>query len=66
MKHPMLKLGLPLLAVIVTGCANMGTGLDSTDSSPNRVSFHLKNSDPVSGSMNATLPDDEPSSAEFF
>jgi hypothetical protein len=66
MKHPMLKLGLPLLAVIVTGCANTGTGLGSTDSSPNRVNFGLKNSDPISGSMNATVPDDQPSSGDFF
>jgi hypothetical protein len=66
MKHPILKLALPLLAVIVTGCANMGTGLGSTNSSPNRVNFSLKNSDAISGSMNARLPDDQPSSADFF
>ncbi len=60
------KLVLPLLAAIATGCASMGTGSGPRDSSASPVNFTLKSSHAVSGSMNATPPDDAPSSAEFF
>jgi hypothetical protein len=60
------RLGLPLLGVLATGCATIGTGLGSMDPSANPVNFTLKSSDAVTGSMNATLPDDEPSSGQFF
>ena len=60
MTHWIVRLGLALL---VTGCAAMGTGVDS---GADAVSFRLKSSDAVSGSMNATAPDDRPSSGQFF
>ena len=66
MTHSIVKLGLPLLAVLATGCASMGTGFDPTDPSASPVNFSLKNSDAVSGSMNAALPDDKPLSGQFF
>jgi hypothetical protein len=64
MTHSIVKLGLPLLAALVTGCASMDTGSGPMDASP--VNFSLKSSDAVSGSMNATLPDDKPSGGQFF
>jgi hypothetical protein len=66
MTHWIVKLGLPLLGALATGCATMGTGPGSTDSSANPVNFSLKNSDAVSGTMNATVPDDAPSGGQFF
>jgi hypothetical protein len=61
------QLGLPLLGALATaGCATVDTGLRSTESSASPVGFELKNSDAVSGSMNATAPDDEPLSGQFF
>ena len=60
------KLGLALLAVIVTGCASVGTGPGSADSSASPVNFSLKNSDAVSGSMNTAVPDEKPSGDQFF
>ena len=66
MRHSIVKLALPLLGLLATGCANMTMELGPTDSSANPVNFSLKSSDTVSGSMNATVPDGEPSSADFF
>jgi hypothetical protein len=63
MRHWIVRLGLPLLGLLVTGCAATGTGVDS---SADAVNFNLKSSDAVSGSMNATAPDDRPSSGQFF
>jgi hypothetical protein len=66
MRHSIWKLGLPLLAAIVAGCANMGTGRGSADSSASLVNFSLKNSGAVSASMNTAVPDEKPSSGQFF
>jgi hypothetical protein len=66
MTHWIVKLGLPLLGALATGCANIGTGLASTDSSATPLNFSLKHSDAVSGTMNATVPGDEPPSGQFF
>jgi hypothetical protein len=54
MIRPTVKLGLPLLVVLATGCTTMGTGFGSTASGSNPVNFSWKSSDTVSGSMNAT------------
>jgi len=66
MKISVVKLAFPLLAVLATGCASMDTGSGPTDSSADSVNFSLKNSDAVSGSMNAALPDDKPVGGQFF
>jgi hypothetical protein len=59
----MVKLALPLLAVLMTGCAAVGT---ERDSRADALNFSLKSSDTVSGSLNAASPDDKPSSGQFF
>jgi hypothetical protein len=66
MRHSILKLILPLAAAIVTGCADIATGRDSMASNPGSVSFALKSSDAISGSMNGTVPDEKPAGGQFF
>jgi hypothetical protein len=66
MKHSIVKLGLPLLAALVAGCSTMGTGVGSTPSGADPVSFSWKSSDSVSGTMSATLSDDKTYSGQFF
>ena len=66
MKHSIVKLGLPLLAAIAAGCTSMGTGVGSTPSGADPVSFSWKSSDPVSGTMTATLSDGKAYSGQFF
>jgi hypothetical protein len=56
MTHPTVKLGLPLLVVLATGCTTMGTGFGSTASGKDPVNFSWKSSDGVSGTMDATAP----------
>lgn len=58
---------LPLaLAVLVSGCATMGTGYGYTAASKNPVNFTWKSSDDVSGTMSATLSDGKTYSGQFF
>jgi hypothetical protein len=66
MKHRTLKLGLPLLLALATGCTTIGTGFGSTASGSDPVTFSWKSSDPVSGSMSATLTDGKIYSGQFF
>jgi hypothetical protein len=66
MKHSIVKLGLPLLAAIAAGCTSMGTGVGSTPSGADPVSFSWKSSDSVSGTMTATLSDGKTYSGQFF
>jgi hypothetical protein len=55
MTHPIVRLGLPLLAALAAGCTTMGTGFGSTATGASPVTFSWKSSDAVSGTMNATL-----------
>jgi hypothetical protein len=66
MKHSIVKLGLSLLAALVAGCTTMGTGVGSTPSGADPVSFSWKSSDSVSGTMSATLSDGKTYSGQFF
>jgi len=66
MRHSILKLGLPLFAAIIAGCADLATGPGSTGSSASPASFSLETSDAVSGSLNIAAPDEKPSGAQFF
>jgi hypothetical protein len=66
MRHLIVKLGLSLLAAIVTGCASIETGPGSMGSRADPVNFNLKSSDAVSGSMNTAVPDEDPSAEQFF
>ena len=66
MKHSIVKLGLPLLAAIAAGCTSMGTGVGSTPSGADPVSFSWKSPDSVSGTMTATLSDGKAYSGQFF
>jgi hypothetical protein len=66
MRHSIVKLGLPLLAAIAAGCTSMGTGVGSTPSGADPVSFSWKSSDSVSGTMTATLSDGKTYSGQFF
>ena len=54
MIHPTVKLGLPLLVALVTGCTTMGTGFGSTAAGTDPVNFSWKSSGSVSGTMDAT------------
>jgi hypothetical protein len=65
MTHWIVKLGLPLLGALVTGCANMGTGPGSADSSATPLNFSLNRSDAASGTMGTMEPGDQ-STGEFF
>jgi hypothetical protein len=58
--------GAILLGALAAGCTTIGTGPDSTDSSAGLVNFNLKSPGAVSGSINGTVPDDEPPSGQFF
>ena len=66
MTHPTLKLGLPLLVVLATGCATMGIGSGSTATGTDPVNFTWKSSGGVSGSMNATVPSGTVYTGQFF
>jgi hypothetical protein len=67
MTHPIVKLGLPLLATLAVGCTTMGTGVGSTATGTNPVNFSWKSSDDsVSGTMDATLSDGKTYSGQFF
>jgi len=66
MGRSIVKLGLPLLAMLAAGCTSIGTGVGSTPSGADPVSFSWKSSDPVSGTMNATLSDGKIYSGQFF
>jgi hypothetical protein len=66
MRRRIIQLGLPLLCTLATGCATVGTGIGSTAPSASPVNFSLKSSDAISGSMNASVPDDSPSTGQFF
>jgi len=60
------QLELLLLAALAAGCTTIGTGPDSMDSSASLINFNLKSTDAVSGSINGTVPDNEPPSGQFF
>jgi hypothetical protein len=60
------QLGLLLLGALAAGCTTIATRPDSTDSSASLVNFNLKSTDAVSGSINGTVPDNEPPSGQFF
>jgi hypothetical protein len=66
MTHPTLKLGLPLLVVLATGCTTMGTGFGSTASGKDPVNFSWKSSDSVSGTMSASVSDGNSYKGQFF
>jgi hypothetical protein len=66
LKHPIVKLGLPLLVMLAAGCTTMGTGFGSTASGANPASFKWKSSDSVSGTMSVTLADGKDYSGQFF
>ena len=66
MRHPTLKLALPLLIALAAGCTTMGTGFGSTPAGTDAVTFNWTSSDSVSGTMNATLAGGKTYSGEFF
>jgi hypothetical protein len=66
MTHPIVKVGLPLLVVLATGCSTMGTGFGSTASGKDPVNFSWNSSGGVSGTMNATVPDGNSYKGQFF
>jgi hypothetical protein len=66
MTHPTVKLGLPLLVFLATGCTTMGTGFGSTASGTDPVNFSWTSSGGVSGTMNATVPDGIRYTGQFF
>jgi hypothetical protein len=66
MTRSIVKLALPLLVAFAAGCASTGTGFGWMGSRADPVNSNLENSDAVSGSINATVPDDQPASAQLF
>jgi hypothetical protein len=64
--HPTVKLGLPLLVALATGCTTMGTGFGSTATGTDPVNFSWKSSDGVSGTMNASVPNGISYTGQFF
>ena len=54
------------MLALAAGCTTMGTGFGSTTSGAHPVTFSWKSSDPVSGTMSATLPDGETYTGQFF
>ena len=66
MTRRIVQLELLLLGALAAGCTTMGTGFDPTDSNASLVNFNLKSPGAVSGSINGTVPDDEPPSGQFF
>lgn len=67
MKHSIVKLGLPLLAILTAGCATMGTGSGSTPAGADPVNFSWNSSgDSASGTIDATLSDGTTYSGQFF
>jgi hypothetical protein len=66
MTHPTVKLGLPLLLVLATGCTTMGTGFGSTASGTDPVNFSWKSSNGLSGTMNAAVPNGISYTGQFF
>jgi hypothetical protein len=66
MIRPTVRLGLPLLVVLATGCTTTGTGFGSTATGSSPVNFSWKSSDGISGSMNASLSDGKTFTGQFF
>jgi hypothetical protein len=66
MTHSIVKLGLPLLAVLAAGCTTMGTGFGATSSGAMPITFNWKSSDSISGTMSATASDGKMYSGQFF
>jgi hypothetical protein len=66
MKHSTVKLALPLLVALAAGCTTMGTGVGSTESGVDAVTFSWKSSDDVSGTLNATLAGSSTFSGQYF
>jgi hypothetical protein len=67
MKHSLVKLGLPLLAVVAAaGCTTMGTGTGSTLTGADPVTFDWKSSDDVNGTMSATGHDGKVYNGQYF
>lgn len=66
MKTSLLRIGLPMLAVVAAGCATTGTGSGSTPTGADPVNFTWNSSDSVTGTMNATLPDGTTYSGKYF
>jgi hypothetical protein len=66
MTPSIVKVGLPLLAAVVAGCATMGTGSGSTLTGAEPVSFTWNSPDSVAGTMDAKLPDGKTYSGQFF
>jgi hypothetical protein len=64
MKGPVLKLVLPLITAIATGCTTAGTGSGATVG--DHVIFSWNSTGPTSGTMSATLPDGSAYSGPFF
>ena len=60
------KLALLPLAALAAGCTTMGAGFGSTASGADPVTFSWKSSDPVSGTMSATLSGGQTYSGQFF
>jgi len=60
------KAALPMLFVLMTGCATMGTGTGTTAKGGHPVTFSWRSTDTVSGTMNATLSDGKTYSGQFF
>ena len=66
MTNPTVKLGLPLLVFLATGCTTMGTGFGSTASGTDPVNFSWTSSGGISGTMNATVTDGIRYTGQFF
>jgi hypothetical protein len=66
MTHPTVKLGLPLLVILATGCTTMGTGFGSTAQGTNPVNFSWKSEGGVSGTINATVHGGTTFTGQFF
>ena len=66
MKHSSVKFGLPLLAALAAGCTTMGTGVGSTATGADPVSFTWQSSDSVAGTMSATLAGSQTFNGQYF
>jgi hypothetical protein len=60
------KPALLLLVALAAGCTTMGIGSGSTPSGTDPVRFSWVSSDPVSGTMDATLSDGKTYTGQFF
>jgi hypothetical protein len=66
MRRMTVKLGLPLLILMATGCTTMGTGMGSTALGTDPVKFSWTSTGGVSGSMNAIAADGNSYTGQFF